>query len=143
MNVIAFARKPASGDWSEAELKTVAAALNLAGGDWETGITERGDAQLYLLGPRPEQACELCLSRIGGRYILEDGAGRLLFDHDNLGLVAQQARGALRRTNWWLVARVVVLWCTIRHVIHDKIEPLLTESEELLVHLTPQLFALA
>lgn len=143
MNVIAFPCKTASGAWSEAELKTVATALNLAGGDWETGTTECGDPQLYLLGPRPEQPCELCLSRIGGRYVLEDGAGRLLFDHDNLALVAQQARGALRRTNWWLVARVVVLWCTIRHVIHDKIEPLLTESEELLVHLTPQLVALA
>jgi hypothetical protein len=143
MNVIAFARKPVCGAWSEAELKTVAAALNLAGRDWETGTTESGDVQLYLLGPRPDQACELCLSRIGCRYILEDGAGRLLFDHVNLALVAQQARGALRRTNWWLVARVVVLWCTIRHVIHDKIEPLLTESEELLVHLTPQLAAFA
>ena len=143
MNVIAFERKPASGAWSEAELKTVAAALNLAGGDWETGATERGDPQLYLLGPYPDQACELCVSRIGGRYILEDGAGRLLFDHDNLALVARHARGVLRSRNWWLVARVVVLWCTIRHVIHDKIEPLLTETEELLVHLTPQLAAFA
>ncbi len=143
MNVIAFAQRPASGAWSEAELNIVVAALNLPDGDWETGTTECGDAQPYLLGPRPEQACELCVSRIDGRYILEDGAGRLLFDHENLALVAQQARGALRRTNWWLVARVVVLWCTIRHVIHDKIEPLLTESEELLVHLTPQLVAFA
>jgi hypothetical protein len=143
MNVIAFEPKPACGAWSEAELKTVETAFNLAGGDWETGMTESGDAQLYLLGPCPDQACELCLSRIGGRYILEDGAGRLLFDHDNLALAARHASGALRSRNWWLVARVVVLWCTIRHVIHDKIEPLLTESEELLVHLTPQLVAFA
>ncbi|UZE50405.1 hypothetical protein ONR75_06800 [Rhodopseudomonas sp. P2A-2r] len=90
--MIAFAQRPASGAWSEAELNIVVAALNLPDGDWETGTTECGDAQLYLLGPRPEQACELCVSRIDGRYILEDGAGRLLFDHENLALVAQQAR---------------------------------------------------
>ena len=106
-------------------------------------MAESGVVLLFLLAPRPDHACDLCLSCIGCRYILEDCAGRLLFDHVNLALVAQQARGALRRTNWWLVARVVVLWCTIRHVIHDKIEPLLTESEELLVHLTPQLSAFA
>jgi hypothetical protein len=36
-----------------------------------------------------------------------------------------------------------LLWCTIRNTIHDKVEPLLTESEELLVQLTPQLAAFA
>jgi hypothetical protein len=43
----------------------------------------------------------------------------------------------------WLVARAVLLWCTIRHLIHDKVEPLLDESEELLVELVPQLAAFA
>jgi hypothetical protein len=37
----------------------------------------------------------------------------------------------------------VLLWCTIRHMIHDKVEPLLTESEELFVELAPHLAAFA
>ena len=142
MNVIPFERKSIAGAWSEAELSVVGGALGgLRDGEWDTGLTEMGDAQLYLLGPLPEQACELCVSRIGGRYILQDGAGRLLFEHRSLPLVAMHARSALRITRWSLVGRIVVVWCTIRDVIHDRIEPLLDESEELLVHLTPQLAA--
>lgn len=142
MTVIPFERPSIAGAWSEAELNVVEGALGrLRDGEWDTGLTEMGDAQLYLLGPRPEQACELCVSRVGGRYILEDGAGRLLFEHRSLPLVAMHARSALRITRWSLVGRIVVVWCTIRDVIHDRIEPLLGESEELLVHLTPQLVA--
>ena len=86
--------------WTETELNTIVAALHYAiapatGRTWETGVTENGDAQFYLLGPRPEQACELCVSRIGGRYILEDGSGRLLFEHRNLDLVVLHAKAAL------------------------------------------------
>lgn len=140
MNVIAFERTRIAGTWSDAELNTILGTLN-EGREWDTGLTEDGDAQLYLLGPGPDQACELCVSRIGGRYILEDGAGRLLFEHRSLPLLAMHARTALRITRWSLVARIVVVWCTIRDVIHDRIEPLLEESEELLVLLTPQLAA--
>jgi hypothetical protein len=43
----------------------------------------------------------------------------------------------------WLLARAVLLWCTIRHLIHDKVEPLLDEGEELLAELAPQLAAFA
>ena len=144
MTVVLFERKLIAGPWSDAELNVVAGALGgLCDGDWDTGLTETGDAQLYLLGPRPDQACELCVSRVGGRYILEDGTGRLLFEHCSLPLVAMHARSALRITCWSLVGRIVVVWCTIRDVIHDRIEPLLGESEELLVHLAPQLAAFA
>ena len=140
MTVIPFERPSVAGAWSEAELNVVEGALGrLRDGEWDTGLTETGDAQLYLLGP--EQACELCVSRIGGRYILEDGAGRLLFEHRSLPRVAMHARSALRITCWSLVGRIVVVWCTIRDVIHDRIEPLLGESEELLVQLSPQLAA--
>ena len=141
MNVIAFERTGIAGAWSEAELVTLAGTLN-DGRHWDTGVTENGDAQLYLLGPDPEQACELCVSRLGGRYILEDGAGRLLFEHRSLPLVAMHARSALRITRWSLVARIVVLWLTARDMIHDRIEPLIGESEELLVHLAPQFASL-
>jgi hypothetical protein len=148
VSVVAFERKRIQVLWSEAELDTIAAALNvsIASGDgrsWETGITEKGDAQLYLLGPLPDQACELCVSRIGGRYILEDGSGRLLFEHQSLALVALHAKAAMRSSWSGLVAHVALLWCTIRHMIHDRLEPLLTESEEMLVHLVPQLAAFA
>ena len=148
MSVVAFERKPSAGLWSETELNTLVAALNIAvapddGRGWETGVTEAGDAQFYLLGPLPDQACELCLSRIGRRYILEDGSGRLLFEHESLTLVALHAKTAIRATRWPLVARALLLWCTVRQIIHDKVEPLLAESEELLVELAPQLAAFA
>jgi hypothetical protein len=148
MSVVEFERKQTMGLWSEAELNTIVTGLNgaLASGNgrgWETGVTEKGDAQFYLLGPLPGQACELCLSRIGRRYILEDGSGRLLFEHESLTLVALHAKTAVRATRWPLVARALLLWCTVRQMIHDKVEPLLADSEELLIELAPQLAAFA
>ena len=146
MSVVAFERRQNAG-WTEAELNTIIAALHTAiapatGRTWETGVTEDGDAQFYLLGPRPEQACELCVSRIGGRYILEDGSGRLLFEHRNLDLVGWHARAAVSSAPW-LMVRAVVLWCAIRSTFQEKFEPLLVEGEELLVQVAPQLAALA
>jgi hypothetical protein len=148
MNVVVLEWKQDVGIWSESELDTILAPLDPLfasdnGRRWETGRTEKGDAQFYLLGPLPDQACELCVSRIGGRYILEDGSGRLLFEHQSLPLVAQHAKAAVSSRRWSLVARVVLLWCTIRHTIHDKVEPLLVESEEVLIHLAPKLAAFA
>ena len=147
MSVVAFERKQDIGEWSERELNTITAALNAAlspatGRTWETGMTEKGDAQFYLLGPLPDQACELCVSRIGGRYVLEDGSGRLLFEHRNLDLVVLHARAAIPSTSR-LMVRAIIVWCAIRSVIHEKIEPMLGESEELLVELAPQLAVFA
>jgi hypothetical protein len=145
MSVVAFERKQNGGEWSEKELSTLVAALCAAPGtgrEWETGMTERGDAQFYLLGPLPDQACELCVSRIGGRYILEDGSGRLLFEHRNLELVALHAKAAVPSTSW-LMVRAITLWCAVRNTIHEKVEPLLAEGEELFVQFVPQLAAFA
>jgi hypothetical protein len=147
MSVVAFERKQDAGEWTEKELGTITAALCAAfaqgaGREWETGTTERGDAQFYLLGPVPDQACELCVSRVSGRYILEDGAGRLLFEHRNLELVALHARAAVPSTSW-LMVRTITLWCAARNAFHEKFEPLLVEGEELLVQFAPQLAALA
>ena len=124
MSVVAFERKPVTGVWSESELNTIVAALNAAlapatGREWETGTTENGDAQFYLLGSLPDQACELCLSRIGRRYILEDGSGRLLFEHRNLDLVVLHARAAVPSTSW-LMVRMITLWCAVRSVVSRK-----------------------
>jgi hypothetical protein len=147
MSVVAFERKQNTGEWSEQELSTLVAALGAAtalgtGREWETGMTEKRDAQFYLLGPLPDQSCELCVSRIGGRYILEDGSGRLLFEHRNLELVALHAKAAVPSTSW-LMVRAITLWCAIRCTIHERIEPMLAESEELLVQFAPQLAAFA
>ena len=145
MSVVAFERKQDSGEWSEKELSTLVAAFGAAsrtGREWETGMTEQGDAQFYLLGPLPDQACELCVSRIGGRYILEDGLGRLLFEHRNLELVGLHAKAAIPSTSW-LMVRAITLWCAIRNTIHEKVEPLLVEGEELFVQFVPQLAAFA
>ena len=145
MSVVAFERKQDSGEWSEKELSTLVAAFGAAsrtGREWETGMTEQGDAQFYLLGPLPDQACELCVSRIGGRYILEDGSGRLLFEHRNLELLALHAKAAVPSASW-LMVRAITLWCAIRNTIHEKVEPLLVEGEELLVQFVPQLSAFA
>jgi hypothetical protein len=146
MSVIAFERRQSASLWMDAELNTIREALQVTfskGRSYETGMTEKGDAQFYLLGPLPDQACELCVSRIGRRYILEDGSGRLLFEHENLALLALHAKAAVRSRRWPLVGRALLLWCTVRQIIHDKVEPLLTESEELLVELAPQLAAFA
>ncbi|ANV99502.1 hypothetical protein [Bradyrhizobium icense] len=147
MSVVAFERKQDTGAWSERELGTIVAALSGAlapatGREWETGMTEKGDAQFYLLGVGPDQACELCVSRIAGRYILEDGCGRLLFEHRNLDLVALHARAAVPSTSRLLV-RAIALWCAIRSALEERLEPVLTETEELLVQFAPQLAAFA
>ena len=145
MSVVAFERKQDSGEWSEKELSTLVAAFGAAsrtGREWETGMTEQGDAQFYLLGPLPDQACELCVSRIGGRYILEDGSGRLLFEHRNLELLALHAKAAVPSVSW-LMVRAITLWCAIRNTIHEKVEPLLVEGEELFAQFVPQLAAFA
>ena len=145
MSVVAFERKQNGGEWSEKELGTLVAALCAppgSGREWEAGMTERGDAQFYLLGPLPDQVCELCVSRIGGRYILEDGSGRLLFEHRNLEFVALHAKAAVPSTSW-LMVRAITLWCAIRNAIHEKVEPLLVEGEELFVQFVPQLAAFA
>ena len=147
MSVVAFERKPVTGVWSSSERNTIDTALNAAlapatGRGWETGTTENGDAQFYLLGSLPDQACELCLSRIGRRYILEDGSGRLLFEHRNLDLVVLHARAAVPSTSW-LMVRMITVWCAVRSVFHEKLEPMLAETEELLVQLAPQLAAFA
>ena len=141
MSVVAFERTQETGIWSERELNTICAALQAAlapstGREWETGITEKGDAQFYLLGALPDQACELCVSRIGGRYILEDGVGRLLFEHRNLDLVALHARAAIPSMRW-LMVRAIMVWCAIRNAVQEKLEPMMTESEELLVQFAP------
>jgi hypothetical protein len=150
MNVIAFApnvnRK--NDRWRAGELERIVEALAppLADGtaaEWDVGVTEVGDPQFYLLGPPPDGDCILCVSRLGRRYVLEDGAGGILYEHDRLAELARHMRSMLAKRRSQVVARLAVLWAALRELFEEKLEPMAVESEELLTHLVPQLAALA
>ncbi len=143
MSILEFPARsfPASGEWSPDELRQLI-ALFRADENFAVGTTERGDPQFYLLGPAPEHECVMCVSRLGHTYVLEDGMGRVIGEAgalDRFG--AEAARAALRRGRS-LVARVTLAWITIRLTIEEKLEPILEESEELLVRFAPQVAAL-
>lgn len=134
--------------WQEAELQQFLAvsAGAIASGEassWEIGTTEHGDPQVFLLGPPPDYDCILTISRLGRLYVIEDGNGRLLFEHDNPMLLAEQATAALRRRKSALVARVAAAWCALREAFEEKTEAMMAEPIELLAHVAPQLAALA
>jgi hypothetical protein len=106
-------------------------------------VTERGDPQLYLIGPAPEHDCILSISRIGRHYILEDGRGRVIFEHDNLVTLAERAAAALRHKKQAVLAQLALAWCAMREFYEEKVEPALAEPMEVLSHIAPQLAALA
>jgi hypothetical protein len=150
MTVIMFPPKvPRDGNpWPAAELKEIVETLapHLSHGEaggWDVGTTEIGDPQFYLLGSPPHDECILCISRLGRVYVLEDGAGQVLFEHNSLLVLAEQARSVLRKKRAQIVARVTLLWCAVRELFEEKIEPIVGESEELLTHFVPQLAAFA
>ncbi len=150
MTVIAFVpkEKPASGGWCASELNRIVRsfAAEFADGqvdDWEAGVTEIGDPQFYLLGPPPENECLLCVSRLGRLYVLEDGTGCVLFEHADFELLARQAKTFLKQRKTSLLASFVLTWGMLRHAFEEKVEPLLAEGEDLLMHFAPQLAAFA
>jgi hypothetical protein len=154
MTVIAFLPGPAGrrvgrdGGWRAAELETIVQSLTpplgsgQAGG-WDVGVTEIGDPQFYLLGPPPHDECILCISRLGRVYVLEDGAGQVLFEHNSLVVLAEQATSVLRKKKAQIVARAALIWCAVRATFEEKLEVVMGESEELLTHVAPQLAAFA
>ena len=150
MNVIAFAPllPRQDGTWQSCELEMMQRtfAAELATGEaseWQTASTDSGDPQFYLLSPQPEQECMLSVSRLGRLYILEDGAGRVLFEHVKLDMLALQAKSFLSRKKAGMIARMSLLWAATHKAFQEKIEPLMAEGEELLFHVAPQLAALA
>jgi hypothetical protein len=110
---------------------------------WEVGATESGDPQFYLMGPPPDHDCILCVSRLGSLYVLEDGTGRILREHDSLRALAETVRSYLHDRKAAVVARVTFIWYATREIFEEKMEAMLGESEDLLVHFAPQLAALA
>ena len=106
---------------------------------WEVGTTEYGDPQLYLLGPAPDHDCILSISRLGRLYVLEDGKGQVLFENDNIMLMAEQTCSALRKRKAEIVARLTVCWCAVREFFEEKVEPVLAEPMEVITHFAPHL----
>ena len=150
MNVVKFrpASMQASKGWQSVELQQFLAVSSgtIAAGEasgWDMGITEHGDPQLFLVGPPPDYDCILSISRLGRLYVIEDGAGRVLFEHDNPMLLTEQATAALRRRKTAIIARVAVAWCALREAFEEKTEAIVGEPIELLTHIAPQLAALA
>jgi hypothetical protein len=150
MNVIAFPQRAANGSdvWRSTELAPMLGSLapflrTGAVSGWHRGATERGDPQLYVLGPPPNHDCILCVSRLGSRYLLEDGLGRLLSEHNSLMGLAEQIKSVLRTGKAGVIARLTLIWCAFRQTVEEKIEPMMGEGEEFLTHIAPQLAALA
>jgi hypothetical protein len=147
MNVLQFAPRETPRHWQRTEMNTLLAACgeSLDKGTvsgWEIGETECGDPQLYLLGPAPDHECVLCVSRLGRLYVLEDGEGRILCEHDAIGQLTEQVSGALRRKKGAIVARALAAWLAIKETFEERIEPAMAEPMEALSHIAPQLVAL-
>ncbi len=150
MKVIPFARRPPllTRGWQSNELTklTNACAAAIPSGEisgWEIGTTERGDPQLYLIGPAPEHDCILSISRLDRLYVLEDGKGQVLFENDNIMLLVEQTCCALRKHRAKITARFTVCCCAVREFFEEKIEPVLAEPIEVFTHFAPQFAALA
>jgi hypothetical protein len=150
MTVVDFPRRrPAPAEtWETRELQQIIAACSgsISVGEasgWEVGVTEHGDPQAYLLGPEPDFDCILCISRIGTHYIIEDGRGQLLLEHDSPMLLAERAMAALRRRKAAFLAQIAVAWHALREAVEEKTEALTAEPIELLAHVAPQLAMLA
>lgn len=144
-----------SGSWSAAEMESLLQLFReLAGSagarEWAVGLTEADDPQFYVLGTGPdadtlsERECLLCLSRVGRLYLLEDGRGIVLGEDVSLSRLSETAvrlLGATGKTSY--LSRLLVVFCTYRMVLEQKLEPVLADSSDLLLRLSPQLAVLA
>ncbi len=72
----------------------------------------------------------MCISRLGSVYVLEDGAGRVLFDGANLARLGEKAVAFLRNDRGQIIASLMLAWVGIRHFVHDKVEALMAEGED-------------
>lgn len=145
-NVIAFRREERSAAWRRHELQQIVTSLGpVLRADparaWDTGTTEIGDPQFYLLRQEPDESCDMCISRVGSVYVVEDGEGRVLFDGANLAALGEKAVAFLRKDRGQIIASLALAWIGLRHFVHDKVEALMAEGEDMLVHVAPQLAA--
>lgn len=149
MNVVNFPRTKLGepGVWRSSELDHLlpTCSLQSVGGanGFAVGSTERGDPQLYVLGQQPDYDCLLCVTRIGNLYVLEDGNGRVVFEHTNLSMLAEQIPATISRRRAAIAAKFLLLWAAFRQTVEEKIEPMMAEPLEVATHLMPQLAAFA
>jgi hypothetical protein len=149
MNVVPFTPVTARclRSWSAHELETLVSvyAAHAARGDasaWDLGATEFDDPQFFILGPAPDFDCIVAIARVGGTYVLESGTGQLLDESSSLETLAARAKmPAARFRPASLLARITLSLTGLRLAIQEKIEPVLVESEELLLRFAPQLAA--
>ena len=149
MNVVPFTPVTARclRSCSAHELETLVSvyAAHASRGDavaWDISATEFDDPQFFILGPAPDFDCIVAIARVGGIYILENGTGQLLDEGASLETLAARAKlpaASLRPAS--LLARITLSLTGLRLAIQEKIEPVLVESEELLLRFAPQLAA--
>jgi hypothetical protein len=138
----------AARGWHHSEFQLllgVFAAYSAAGAaeDWSASETELDDPQFFVLGTTPDDDCLLAISRVGRLYVLEDGAGGILAESENLKSVTTHAIALAHRPALaGLYARIVVGWYALRETVEEKLEPLMAEPMELLTHFAPQLAAI-
>ena len=103
---------------------------------WGTALTELDDPQFFLIGPEPEAECLAAIARIGGRYVLENGAGRVVCESTDLADVVRQAQLALAsRSKASLVMRMLLPFGAARAFFDEKVEPLIPDSVEVFLRL--------
>jgi hypothetical protein len=148
MTILQFRSRAVPRGWQGAEIDTLISACGKSlekgiAGDLQVGETEGGEPQLYVLGPAPDYECILCISRVGRRYVIEDGQGHVLYEHGSLVPLSESVRTALRAAAVSGVACIGILWYAVKRTLSEKAEPLMAEPLELLHHITPQLAAIA
>jgi hypothetical protein len=154
MTVIAFTQKSEfeTNGWTLEERRQFealhAARANCGeASDWAVATTDAGDPQFFLLGPAPACDCVLSISRIGHRYVIEDGNGGAICEALDIREVFDVAsRLRLTRVRTGLVARLALAWCTFREFAEEKVEPIgaeIAEVAEVLSHVAPQIAAFA
>jgi hypothetical protein len=154
MTVVSFTPRMEGepGGWTAEERHQLEAlhAARAKCGEVSEGVvatTESGDPQFFLIGPAPACDCVLSISRVSGRYLIEDGNGASIAEAsslDELAHIASQVR--LRRSKTTILARVALVWCALRQFVEEKMEPVvgeMAEAAEVLTHFVPQAAMLA
>jgi hypothetical protein len=153
MTVIAFTPKFESeaNGWTVEErnqFEALYAARRHGGEASECAIemTETGDPQFFLLGPAPKYDCVLSISRVSGRYVIEDGNGGSIGEMASLEEAMQTVSRLRLRSRVGIIARVIAAWYAFREFVEEKTEPVVAEAVEVvevLTHVMPQVAAIA
>lgn len=148
MTILQFRSREMPRGWRGIEIDALISACGKSlekgiASDLQVGETELGEPQLYVLGPAPEHECILCVSRVGRRYVIEDGQGNVLHEHASLVPLSESVRTALRAAAVSGVACIGIMWDTLKRTLSEKVEPLMAEPLEILHYVAPQLAAIA